>query len=100
LTALKRGCTDWKFNCREIQPVRAFWPSGVRILTDLHAYDDNDDRWIHTLQMKQNLVTLYNSSVSNTHREYKHAYVDDVRARPGKNAIRAQQVNRLQRNAI
>jgi hypothetical protein len=72
LTALKRGCTDWKFNRREIQPVRAFWPGGVRILTDLHADDDNNDRWVHTLQNVQ-IRSLYTTAqfapISNTHRE-------------------------------
>ena len=74
MTALKRGCTNWKFDCREIQPVRAFWPSGVRILTDLRADDNDDDRWIHTLQMKQKNWLLYTTAqfapiYPNTHRE-------------------------------
>lgn len=38
--------------------------------------------------------------IPNTHREKKHAYVDDVRASTWNNAICAQQVNRLRRNAI
>lgn len=70
LAALERGCTNWKFNIRECKPVRALLPagehipSGVRILTDLHADDDNDDRRIHTLQMNKIRSPLYtNSSV-------------------------------------
>lgn len=77
LAALKRRCTDCKFNRRECKSVRAFLPggeripSGVRILTDLHADNDNDDRRIHTLHANERKLGPFTVSLplSDTHRE-------------------------------